>query len=129
VVHFLGRSGKQELSSPKLQQLLSRAERHYLARYGRSLLVRPMPERSPGGPVMPQADHAVQTVGAWPAGPADDDAYTGHEVDSATAGFLGEVWHTYGGCFADVILVIPAAHQHLHRTAPNRDHVPAGGTA
>ena len=27
-------AGEQELSSPRLQKLLSRAERHYLARYG-----------------------------------------------------------------------------------------------
>ncbi len=109
--------------------LLSRAERHYLARYGRSLLVQPMPAWSPVGPVMPQTDRAVQTAGACPAGAADDDAHTPHDVDPATAGFLGEVWDTYGGCFADVRLVIPATQQHLRRTAPNRDRVPAGGTA
>ena len=120
---------EQELPSPKLEKLLSRAERHYLARYGRSLLVQPMPARSPGGPVMPQTGRAVQTSGTDPAGAADDDAYTRHDVDPATAGFLGEVWDTYGGCFADVRLVIPAAGQHLHRTAPNRDQVPAGGAA
>jgi len=122
-------AGEQELSSPKLQQLLSRAERHYLARYGRSLLVQPMPANSPGGPVMQQPGRAVQTSRACPAGPADDDANTRHDVDPATAGFLGEVFDTYGGCFADVRLVIPAAHRHLHTTAPHRDQVPAGGTA
>jgi len=122
-------AGEQELSSPRLQKLLSRAERHYLARYGRSLLVQPMPARPAGGPVMPQPAHVVQTAGACPAGPADDHAHTRHDVDPATAGFLGEVWDTYGGCFADVRLVMPATHQHLHRTVPNRDQVPVGGTA
>jgi len=121
-------AGEQELSSPKLQKLLSRAESHYLARYGRSL-VHPMPAWSPRGPVMPQTDRAVQTAGACPARPADDDAHNRHDVDPATAGFLGEVWDTYGGCFADVRLVIPAADQPLHRTASNRDQVPVGGTA
>jgi hypothetical protein len=111
-------AGEQELSSPRLQKLLSRAQRHYLARYGRSLLVEPMPAWSPGGPVVPQTD-----------GAADDDAYTRHDVDPATAGFLGEVWDTYGGCFAEVRLVIPATHQHLHGTSPHRDQVPVGGTA
>ena len=101
-------AAEQELSSAKLQKLLSRAERHYLARYGRSLLVQQMPARPPGGPAMPQPGRAVQTSGAGPAGPADDDAYARHDVDPATAGFLGEVWDTYGGCFADVRLVIPA---------------------
>ena len=122
-------AGEQELSSPRLEKLLSRAERHYLARYGRSLLVQPMPAGSSGGPVMPQPGRAVQTSGARPAGPADDDAPTRHDVDPATAGFLGEVWDTYGGCFADVRLVIPATHRQLHKTAPDRDQVPAGGTA
>jgi uncharacterized phage-associated protein len=120
---------EQELSSAKLQKLLNRAERHYLARYGRSLLVQPMPAWSPGGPVLPQTGSAVQTAGACPAGPADDDARTRHDVDPATARFLGEVWDSYGGCFADVRLVIPATHQHLRGTAPNRDQVPVGGTA
>ena len=122
-------AGQQELSSPRLEKLLSRAERHYLARYGRSLLAQPMPAGSPGGPVMPQPGRAVQASGASPAGPADDDTHTRNDVDPATAGFLGEVWDTYGGCFADVRLVIPAAHRHLHTTAPHRDQVPAGGTA
>ena len=120
---------EQELSSPKLQKLLNRAERHYLARYGRSLLVQPMPAWSRGDPVMPQTDSAGQTADACPAGTADDDTHTRYDVDPATAGFLGEVWDTYGGCFADVRLVIPATHQHRHRTAPNRDQVPVGGTA
>ena len=122
-------AGEQELSGPKLQRLLSRAERHYLARYGRSLLVQPMPARPADDPVLPQPGRAVPASGACPTGPADDDAYTRHDVDPATAGFLGEVWETYGGCFADVRLVIPATHQHLHRTAPNRDQVPAGGAS
>jgi len=30
-------------------------------------------------------------------------------IDPATASFLGEVWDSYGGRFADVKLVIPAA--------------------
>jgi hypothetical protein len=62
------------------------------------------------------------------AGLADDDACTRHDVDPATAGFLAEVWDSYGGCFAEVRLVIPATH-HLHGTAPHRDQVPVGGTA
>jgi uncharacterized phage-associated protein len=119
-------AGEQELSSPQLDKLLSRAERHYLARYGRLLLIQPMPARSPG-PGMPQPGRAVQTAD-WPAGAAGDDTGIRHDVDPATAGFLGEVWDTYGGCFADVRLVIPATHQHLHRTAPNRDQVAAGRT-
>jgi uncharacterized phage-associated protein len=122
-------AGEQELSSLRLQKLVSRAQCHYLARYGRSLLVQPIPAWSPGGPVAPQTDRAAQSSGACPAGPADDDAYTRHDVDPATAGFLGEVWDTYGGRFADVRLVIPATHQHLHGTAPHRDQVPVGGTA
>jgi uncharacterized phage-associated protein len=123
---FISRAeaGEQELSSLRLQKLLSRAQRHYLARYGRALLVQPMPAWSPGGPVVPQTDYAVQAPG-----PADDDAYTRQNVDPATAGFLGEVWDTYGGCFAEVRLVIPATHQHLHGTAPHRDQVAVGGTA
>jgi len=120
---------EQELSSSQLHKLLSRAERHYLARYGRSLLVQPMLARFPGRPVMPQPDCAVQTSGASPAGPTDGGAYTRHDMDSATAGFLGEVWDSYGGCFADVRLVIPATSQHPHRSAPHRDQVLAGGTA
>jgi uncharacterized phage-associated protein len=115
---------EQELSSLRLQKLLSRAQRHYLARYGRSLLAQPMPAWSPSGAVVPQTDRAVQA-----SGPADDDAYSRHDVDPATAGFLGEVWDTYGGCFADVRLVIPATHQHLHGTSPHRDQVLVGGTA
>jgi uncharacterized phage-associated protein len=117
-------AGEQELSSLRLQMLLSRAERHYLARYGRSLTVQPVPAWSSGGAVVPQTDRAVQAPG-----PADDDAHARHEVDPATAGFLGEVWDTYGGCFADVRLVIPATHQNLHGTSPRRDQVPVGGTA
>jgi uncharacterized phage-associated protein len=118
-----------ELSSLKLQMLLSRAQGHYLARYGRSLLVQPMPAWSPGGPVVPQTDRAVPASGVCVTGPADDDALTGHDVDSTTAGFLGEVWDIYGGCSADVRLVIPATHQHVHGTAPDRDQVPVGGAA
>jgi uncharacterized phage-associated protein len=123
---FISRAeaGEQELSRLRLEKLLNRAQRHYLARYSGSLLVQPMPAWSPGGPVVPQTGRAVQA-----AGHADDDAYTRHDVDPATAGFLGEVWDTYGGCFADVRLVIPATHQHLHGTSPHRDQVPVGGTA
>jgi uncharacterized phage-associated protein len=123
---FISRAeaGEQELSRLRLEKLLNRAQRHYLARYSRPLLVQPMPAWSPGGPVVPQTGRAVQA-----AGHADDDAYTRHDVDPATVGFLGEVWDTYGGCFADVRLVIPATHQHLHGTSPHRDQVPVGGTA
>jgi uncharacterized phage-associated protein len=117
-------AGEQELSSLRLDKLLSRAQRHYLARYGRPLLAPPMPAWPPGGPVMPPTGHAAQA-----AGPADDHAHTRPDVDPATAGFLGEVWDSYGGCFAEVKLVIPATHQHLPGTAPHRDQVPAGDTA
>jgi hypothetical protein len=40
-------------------------------------------------------------------------------VDIATASFLGEVWDSYGGCFAEVKLVIPATRRRL----------PVGGAA
>ena len=73
-------AGDEELSSLKLHQLLSRAQRHYLARYGRSLLIQPH-----GGPVAPQAEHAVTASAASLAGPGNDDALTGHDVDPATA--------------------------------------------
>ena len=117
-------AGDEELSSLKLHQLLSCAQRHYLARYGRSLLI-----QSHGGPVAPQAGHAVTASGACLTGPGNDDAFTGHDVDPATASFLGEVWDTYGGCFADVKLVIPASAQRLPGTPPDRGQVPVGGAA
>jgi hypothetical protein len=63
------------------------------------------------------------------AGPEDDGAFTGHDVDPATASFLGEIWDTYGGCFADVKLVIPAARRHLPGTAHDGSQVPVGGAA
>ena len=107
-------AGDEELSSLKLHQLLSRAPRHYLARYGRPRLIQPH-----GGPVAPQAGHTVTTPGACLTEPGNDDAFTGHHVDPATASFLGEVWDTYGGCFADVRLVIPAG----------RGRLPVGGSA
>ena len=118
------KAGDEELSSRKLQQLLSRAQRHYLARYGRSLLIQPH-----GGPVAPQAGHTATTSGACLTGPGNDDTFTGHDVDPATASFLGEVWDTYGSCFADVKLVIPANRRRLPGTVPDRGQVPVGGAA
>jgi uncharacterized phage-associated protein len=117
-------AGEEELSSLKLHQLLSRAQRHYLARYGRSLLIQPH-----GGPVVPQAGHAVKISGACLTGPGNDDASDEHDVDPATASFLGEIWDTYGGGFADVKLVIPAGRRQLPGTAPDRGQVPVGGAA
>jgi uncharacterized phage-associated protein len=117
-------AGNEELSSLKLHTLLSRAQRHYLARYGRSLLIQPH-----DGPVAPQAGHAVTASGACLTGPGNDDASTGHDVDPATASFLAEVWDTYGGCYADVKLVIPARRRQLPGTAPDRGKVPVGGAA
>lgn len=117
-------AGEEELSSLKLHQLLSRAQRHYLARYGRSLLIQPH-----GGPPAPQAGHAVTASGACITRPGNSDAFTGHDVDPATASFLGEVWDTYGGCFADVKLVIPASRRQLPGTAPDHGQVPVGGAA
>ena len=117
-------AGDEELSSRQLHRLLSRAQRHYLARYGRPLLIQP-----PGGPVAPQAGPAVTASGGGLTGPGQDGVFTGHDVDRATAGFLGEVWDTYGGCSADVKLVIPANRRRLPGTAPGRGQVPAGGAA
>lgn len=117
-------AGEEELSSLKLHQLLSRAQRHYLARYGRPLLIQPH-----RGPVAPQAGHAVTTAGARLTGPGHDDAFTGDDVDPATASFLSEVWDTYGGGFADVKLVIPASRRRLPGTAPDRGQVPVGGAS
>ena len=117
-------AGNEELSSRKLDTLLSRAQRHYLARYGRSLLIQPH-----DGPVAPQAGDTVTASGACLTGPGNDDASTGHDVDPATASFLGEVWDTYGGCFADVKLVIPVSSRQLPGTAPDRGQVPVGGAA
>ena len=112
-------AGEQELSSQKLQKLLRRAQGHYFARHGRSLLVQPMPAWSHGGLVVPPAERAVKASGACVTGPEDDEVSTGRDVDPATASFLGEVWDTYGGCFADVRLVIPA----------DRRRLPVGGAA
>ena len=68
---------------------------------------------------IPSDEHAVKASGASPAGPGDNDVSTEHGVDLATASFLGEVWDSYGGCFAGVKLVIPAACRPL----------PVGGAA
>jgi hypothetical protein len=117
-------AGEQELSSPKLHQLLSCAQRHYLARYGCSLLIQPH-----GAPVALQAEQAVAPFGVCLTGPGNDDAFTGHDVDPVTARFLGEVWDTYGGCFADVKLVIPAGRRRLPGTAPDCGQVTVSGAA
>jgi uncharacterized phage-associated protein len=109
------KAGEEEPSSPKLHKLVGRAQSHYLARYGRPLLTEPMPAWPPGGPT-PSGEKAS---GISTAGPGNDGASTGHGVDPATASFLGEVWDSYGGCFADVKLVIPAARRQL----------PVGGAA
>jgi uncharacterized phage-associated protein len=106
------KAGEQEPSSQKLHKLVGRAQGHYLARYGRPLLAESMPAWPPGGPV-PSGEHAAKASQVSPAGPEDDDAFTGHGVDMATASFLSEVWDGYGGCFADVKLVFPAARRQL----------------
>ena len=106
------RAGEEEPSGQKLHKLIGRAQGHYLARYGRPLLAEPMPAWPPGGPVQPD-EHTVESSGVSPTGPGDDGVVTGHGVDLATASFLGEVWDSYGGCFADVKLVIPAAGRRL----------------
>jgi len=90
-------AGEQDPSSVKLDTLLGRAQGHYRARYGRPLLAEPVPVQPAG------------TSAAGPAGPGDGDAASGHDIDPATASFLGEVWDSYGGFFAGVKLVIPAA--------------------
>jgi len=74
----------------------------------------PDPHELPG--LVPSDEHAVKASGVSATGPGDDDASAGHSVDLATASFLGEVWDSYGGCFADVKLVFPA-----------RQHLPVGG--
>jgi len=109
---------EEEPSSQQVHKLIGRAQSHYRARYGRPLLAEPIPVWPPGGPV-PSGEHAVNASGASPAGPGGDGASTGHGVDRATASFLGEVWDSYGGCFADVKLVIPADCRQL----------PVGGAA
>jgi len=105
------KAGEEEPSSQELHKLVGRAQGHYLARYGRPLLAEPMPA-GPAGGLVPPDEHAVRASGVSAAGPGDD-AFTGHSVDLATASFLGEVWDSYGGCFADVKLVFPAARRHL----------------
>jgi uncharacterized phage-associated protein len=112
------KAGEEEPSSQKVHTLIGRAQSHYRARYGRPLLAEPMPVWPPGGPV-PSDEHAVKASGASPAGPGDNEVSTGPGVDLATASFLGEVWDSYGGCFAEVKLVIPAACRQL----------PVGGAA
>jgi hypothetical protein len=104
------KAGEEEPSGQQLHKLIGRAQSHYLARYGRPLLAGPVP---PGDPVPPDG-HAVKA-----SGPGHDGASTGHGVDLATASFLGEVWDGYGGCFADVKLVMPATRRQL----------PVGGAA
>jgi uncharacterized phage-associated protein len=108
---FISRASaeEQEPSSLKLHTLLGRAQRHYRARYGRPLLAEPVPVYPPGDPVAQSAGPAASTSGACLTGPQAGDAIGGHDIDPATARFLGEVWDGYGGCFADVKLVIPAA--------------------
>ena len=112
------KAGEEEPSSQQIHKLIGRAQGHYQARYGRPLLAEPMPASPPGDPV-PSGDHVVKAAGAAAAGQGDDDAFTGHGVDLATASFLGEVWDGYGGCFADVKLVMPATRRQL----------PVGGAA
>jgi len=107
------KTGEEEPSGQQLHKLIGRAQSHYLARYGRPLLAGPVPAWPPGGPVPPDG-HAVKA-----SGPGNDGASTGHDVDLATASFLGEVWDGYGGCFADVKLVMPATRRQL----------PVGGAA
>jgi len=113
------KAGQEEPSSQKVHTLIGRAQSHYRARYGRPLLAEPVPVWPPGSPV-PSDEHAVKASGGSPAGPGDNDVpTTGPGVDLATASFLGEVWDSYGGCFAEVKLVIPAAGRPL----------PVGGAA
>jgi uncharacterized phage-associated protein len=106
---FISRAsaGEPEPSSLKLHTLVGRAQGHYLARYGRALLAEPAPAYHSGGPEQP-AVPAASTSGARLTGPQAVDAMAGHDIDPATASFLGEVWDGYGGRFADVKLVIPA---------------------
>jgi uncharacterized phage-associated protein len=108
---FISRAsaGEPEPSSLKLHTLLGRAQGHYRARYGRPLLAEPAPASPSGGPVAQPAGPAASTSGARLTGPHAVDAIAGHDIDPATASFLGEVWDSYSGRFADVKLVIPAA--------------------
>jgi hypothetical protein len=96
---FISRAsaGEQQPSSLKLHTLLGRAQGHYRARYGRALLAEPVPVPPAG------------TSGAGLTGLGAGDPVAGHDIDPATASFLDEVWDGYGGCFADVKLVIPGA--------------------
>jgi len=108
---FISRASaaEQEPSSLRLHLLLGRAQGHYRARYGRPLLAEPPSVHPPGGPVARPAGPTASTSGARLTGPGAGDVVTGHDIDPATASFLGEVWDSYGGRFADVKLVIPAA--------------------
>jgi uncharacterized phage-associated protein len=108
---FISRAsaGEPEPSSLKLDTLLGRAQGHYRARYGRPLLAEPTPAYPSGNPVAEPAGTAARTSGARLTGPQTVDAIPGHDIDPATASFLGEVWDSYSGCFAEVKLVIPAA--------------------
>jgi uncharacterized phage-associated protein len=107
---FISRAsaGEPEPSSLKLHTLLGRAQGHYRARYGRPLLAEPAPAYPSWGPEQP-AVPAASSSGARLTGLQAVDAIAGHDIDPATASFLGEVWDSYGGCFAEVKLVIPAA--------------------
>ena len=106
---FISRAsaGEPEPSSLKLHTLLGRAQGHYRARYGRPLLAEPTPAYPSGSPEVPTGTPA-STSGARLTGPQAADAIAGHDIDPATASFLGEVWDSYSGCFAEVKLVIPA---------------------
>lgn len=108
---FISRASaeEQEPSTLNLHTLLGRAQGHYRARYGRPLLAEPVPADLPRDPVAQPTEPAASRSGACLTGPEADGAIAGHDIDPATARFLGEVWDGYGGCFADVKLVIPAA--------------------
>jgi uncharacterized phage-associated protein len=111
VTWFISRASaeEQEPSSLKLHTLLGRAQGHYRARYGRPLLAEPVPLHALGDLVAQPAGPAASTSGDCRTGPQAGDALGGHDIDRATARFLGEVWDGYGGCSAAVKLVIPAA--------------------
>jgi len=108
---FISRAsaGEQQPSSLKLHTLLGRAQGHYRARYGRPLLAEPVPVYPAGGPVAQPARPPASTSGASLNRLGAGDPIAGHDIDPATASFLDEVWDGYGGCFADVKLVIPVA--------------------
>ena len=108
---FISRASaaEQEPSSLKLHTLLGRAQGHYRARYGRPLLAEPVSVYPPGRPAGAAGRARGQHLRCPPYRAGAGDVVTGHDIDPATASFLGEVWEGYGGCFADVKLVIPAA--------------------